>query len=578
MQEKSEAGYRRIWRDWLAPHRTLIFVSFGLMVINAVASAGYSKMIQLIISAYETAIPNVIWWGPLGIVIISSLKGFSTYYRTLTANVALGRFTVSMQKALYEKLVYADLSRLQSDSPAALAVRISSDVGMISGAFQQMMGGISSVLIILATLGVMLSIDWSITLILIVIFGLAVAPVNQIGGKIRQATKRSQKQLSELNNEIVEGLGAIRMARTYQLEDYLGKTAAAIFDELYVLQIRILKWRARLSPVMEILSGLAIAALLAIVSWRIGRETITVADFLGLLTGIGVVSQPARRLGSTFAGAMQGLVAVDRVFSVLDAENSITDKADALALDRAAGHLKFTSVGFAYDNEFEALRDVNIDIPAGAKVALVGRSGAGKSTVFNLIPRLFDATSGAITLDGVDLRDLEINALRRQIAVVGQESVLLAGTVGENIGFGRIGANADDIRAAAKAAAADAFISKLENGYDTEISPSGGHFSGGEKQRISIARAILRDAPILLLDEPTSALDAESEAAIRTALDDLAKDRTTIIIAHRLTTILDADMIVVMDEGCVVETGTHEDLLKSGGLYSELYRLQFAGS
>lgn len=578
MQEKSEVGYRRIWRDWLVPHRALIFASFGFMVVNALASAGYSKMIQLIISAYETAIPTVIWWGPLGIVVISALKGFSTYFRSLTSNVALGRFEVSLQKAMYNKLLYADLSRLQTDSPASLAVRLSSDVGMISGAFQQLMGGISSVLIIVATLGVMLSIDWQITLVLVVIFGMAVVPVNVIGGKIRKTTKRSQEQLSEMNNEIVEGLTGIRMARTYQLEGHLGKTANTIFDQLYVLRIRIQKWQARLSPVMEILSGLAIAALLAIVSWRIGRGTITVADFMGLLTGIGIASQPARRLGSTYAGAMQGLVAIDRVFSVLDAENTIIDKPDAKKLERSTGHLEFDHVGFAYSNEFEALKDVNIDIPAGAKVALVGRSGAGKSTIFNLIPRLFDATSGRVTLDGTDIRDIEVESLRRQIAVVSQESILLAGTIGENIGFGRIGAGADDIKAAAKAAAADEFISKLADGYDTELSPAGGHFSGGEKQRISIARAILRDAPILLLDEPTSALDAESEAAIRKALDELSAGRTTIIIAHRLATILDADMIVVMDEGRVVETGTHAELLKTGGLYSELYHLQFAGA
>lgn len=576
MQEKSEVGYRRIWRDWLVPHRALIFASFGFMVVNALASAGYSKMIQLIISAYETAIPTVIWWGPLGIVVISAFKGFSTYLRSLTSNVAMGRFEVSLQKAMYNNLLYADLSRLQSDSPASLAVRLSSDVTMISRAFQQLMIGISSVLIIMATLSVMLSIDWQITLVLVVIFGMAVAPVNQIGGKIRKTTKRSQAQLSEMNNEIVEGLTGIRMARTYQLEGYLGSAANAIFDELYVLRIRIQKWQARLSPVMEILSGLAIAALLAIVSWRIGRGTITVADFMGLLTGIGIASQPARRLGSTYAGAMQGLVAIDRVFSVLDAEDLIGDKSDAKTLKRATGHIKFDGVGFAYSNGFEALKNVNIDIPSGAKVALVGRSGAGKSTIFNLIPRLFDATSGGVTLDGTDIRDIKIESLRRQIAVVSQDSILLAGTIGDNIGFGRIGASADEIKAAAKAAAADGFISKLEDGYDTELSPSGGHFSGGEKQRISIARAILRDAPILLLDEPTSALDAESEAAIRKALDDLSKNRTTIIIAHRLATILDADMIVVMDEGRVVETGTHKELLKTGGLYSELYHLQFA--
>jgi len=571
-------GYRRLWRDWLAPHKKLLILSFVLMVVTALASAGYSKAIQMIITAYETADSTVMYWGPLGIILISMTKGFSTYAVSLASNIALGRFEANLQKAMYSKLLYADLARLQLDSPASLAVRFSADVGLIRGSVRSIMNGVSAVLIILATIAVMLSIDWPITIVLIFLFAGAIGPVTAIGGKVRKITKKSQAQLSAMNSEIVEGLSSIRMVRTYQLEDHLNKSAVGIFDRLLHLKIKLLKWNARLSPLMEILSGFAIAALLFIVSWRISRGTITVADFMGLLTGVGIVSQPAKRLGSTFAGAMQGLVAMDRIYSILDAENAIADKADAKVIEKTEGGIAFLDVGFAYPNGFEALQGVNIDIPAGARVAFVGRSGAGKSTIFNLLPRLFDITSGEISLDGVDIRDITLESMRRQIAVVSQDSVLLAGTVADNIGFGNPLATRDEIRAAAKAAAADDFIMALEDGYDTVLSPSGGHFSGGEKQRLSIARAILRDAPILMLDEPTSALDAESEAAIRGALDKLSKGRTTLIIAHRLATILDADKIVVMDGGKVVETGTHAELLKVNGKYADLYRLQFAGA
>ena len=569
-------GYRRLWRDWLSPYKWLILLALLLMIVNAVASAGYSKAIQLIINAYEGADTSVIYWGPLAIIIISSLKGFSVYWQSLTSNRAFGDFERKMRKRLYNRLLFADLARLQSDSPASLATRLTADVGMIRGAVQAMMGGFSAIAIIVATTIVMLSIDWSITIVLLAVFSLAIVPVNMIGAKIRKITRRSQAQLSQMNNDVVEGLSGIRMARTYQLEKHLGDTADVIFDDLYGLNLRIQKWQARMSPVMEILSGFAIASLLVFVSWRISQGTINVADFMGLLTGVGVISQPARRLGSTLTGAMQGMVAMDRVFDILDAENKIDDAADAKDIGRSSGHLRFENVAFTYPNGFEALSDIDFDVPAGKKVALVGRSGAGKSTIFSLIPRLFEATEGRITLDGDDIRSLSLESLRAQIALVGQDSVLMAGTVANNIGFGRVGASMDDICAAAKAAAAHEFIEKLENGYDTVLTPSGGHFSGGEKQRISIARAILRDAPILLLDEPTSALDAESEAAIRTALAELSKGRTTLIIAHRLSTILDSDIIVVMDDGRVVETGSHGDLLSNKGLYAELYRLQFA--
>lgn len=571
-------GYRRLWRDWLSPYKWLILLALVLMVVNAIASAGYSKAIQLIINAYESADTSVIYWGPLAIILISSAKGFSVYWQSLASNHTFGDFERQLRKRLYNRLLFADLARLQSDSPASLATRLTADVGMIRGAVQAMMSGFSSIAIIIATSIVMLTIDWSITIVLLLVFALAILPVNMIGTKVRKITERSQAQLSQMNNDVVEGLSGIRMARTYQLEKHLGDTADSIFDDLFGLNLRIQKWQARLSPVMEILSGFAIAALLVFVSWKISRGTINVADFMGLLTGVGVISQPAKRLGNTLTVAMQGMVAMERVFDILDADNDIHDVANAKTVKRSKGHLQFKNVGFSYSNGFKALNGVDFDVPAGKKIALVGRSGAGKSTIFSLIPRLFEATEGQITLDGDDIRSLTLESLRAQIALVGQESVLMAGTIAENIGFGRMDASDADIRAAAKAAAADGFIQKLDDGYDTVLTPSGGHFSGGEKQRISIARAILRDAPILLLDEPTSALDAESESAIRTALAELSKGRTTLIIAHRLSTILDSDVIIVMDDGRVVESGSHDELLSSNGLYAELYRLQFANT
>ena len=573
--QSTKVGYRRLWRDWVSQFRGLIFLSLGLMVVTAMASAGYSKIIQLILTAYENADTSVIYWGPVGIVLIAVIKGFSTFFQNFASQSALFKFEARLQKAMYTNLIHADLFRLQGDTPAALAARFSSDVTVLRSSVQSMLAGVSAILIIIATLGVMLTIDWQITILLMAIFSLAGLPVSTIGRKVRRISKGTQAEVSAMNTEIVEGLSSIRMARTYQLEDHLNSAASRIFSRIESLRIKDTKWKGRLSPIMEIVSGSGVAVLLIVVSWRIASGTTSVADFMGLLTGVGVLSTPARRIGGTFTDAMQGRVPLQRIFQILDAKNEIIDKPGAVELTNTEGNVRFDHVGFTYPNGFEALADVSIDVPAGCKVALVGPSGAGKSTIFNLIPRLFDATSGRVLIDGIDVRDATVKSLRDQIAVVSQDSVLLSGTVRENIAFGRMGATDAEIENAAKAAASDTFIANLPMGYDTVVTSSGSHFSGGEKQRLSIARAILRNAKILLLDEPTSALDAESEAAIKSALDELAKGRTTFVIAHRLSTILDADLIIVMDGGRVVETGTHDELLSNSGLYAELYRLQF---
>jgi subfamily B ATP-binding cassette protein MsbA len=303
---------------------------------------------------------------------------------------------------------------------------------------------------------------------------------------------------------------------------------------------------------------------------------IDLGGFLGLLTALGVATNPAQRLGNSYARALQGVAALDRIFSLFDAKNTIRDGSFEYPKgEKAEGRITFDHVGFTYPDGYEALSDISLDIEKGRTFAFVGRSGAGKSTVFNLLPRLFDATEGAIRIDGRDIREFTLSALRDQISVVSQDSVLLKGTVLENIAFGRPDATRAECIEAAKAASADEFISNLSDGYDTPVDPSKHAFSGGERQRLSIARAILRNAPILLLDEPTSALDAESEAAIRDALDRLSEGRTTLVIAHRLSTIMHADQIVVMDRGRIAEIGTHEELLKTGGIYADLYNLQF---
>lgn len=569
--------YKRLWQDWLKRYRGALALGFLGMLLSAIASAGYAKALQWILDAFEGNEPNVIWWGPLLMLGLTSSKGLGTWLYQVNSNGALVHGETDLQKAMHEKLVFADLTQIQLENPTALSTRFTADILLVRQAAVQIFAGVASLLILVFTVAVMLSIDWVITFTFVGVFSLAVWPVNRIGGRLHTVSRDTQDDLAQMTGEISEALGSIRMARSYQLEPYLMRSASAVFNRLLALKTKLIRLESMLSPIMETLSGAAIAALLVVVAWRLAEGSTTLSNFVALMAGFGVISQPARNLGKTFAMAKQGEAALDRIFEILDLQSTIEDPVEPVSLSKAKGEISFREVGFAYPDGYEALSDITLEVPAGKMVALVGRSGAGKSTFFNLLPRLFDVSAGEIRIDGVDIRNLTQADLRRQIALVSQESVLLSGTIGQNIGFGRQGATQDDIVAAAKAAAAHGFISALPLGYETPVAAAASALSGGERQRISIARAMLRDAPVLLLDEPTSALDAESEAVIKKALAKLAKGRTTLVIAHRLATIRDADMIVVLDRGRIVETGNHDELLAKSGIYAELFKLQFGG-
>jgi len=546
------------------------------MFLVAVSAAGYAKFIQMIISAFEINSSSVIWWGPVGIISLAVVKGLSQYSQLLLQNKILSRVQANLQYKMFNSLVNMDLANLLAESPAALATRFSADIELIRGSTNSILGSITAILTVIATFGVMLSIDWALTISLIFIFILAFGPVGIVGAKVRKISVNTQKEIAYMTEAVNEGLAGIRMVRTYRLEKRLSDNALSIFERLFKLRLSIVKWQASVSPLMEILGAVAIGLLLLLVALRMQVGAIDLAGFIGLLTALGVATNPARKLGGAYASALQGIAALERVYELFDTPNKIKDGSfNFEKKEKALGNLNFSNVDFLYPDGYQALHNINLNIEAGKSYAFVGRSGAGKSTIFNLLPRLFDSSKGTISLDGRSLLDYKISSLRDQISVVSQDSILLSGTVLDNIGFGKEGASREDCITAAQDAAADKFITNLKDGYDTKIDPSKIKFSGGEKQRLSIARAMLRDAPILLLDEPTSALDAQSESQIRKALDELSKNRTTLIIAHRLSTILDADQIVVMDQGKIVDQGTHPELLERGGIYAELFNLQF---
>ena len=572
------AGYGRLWRRYVRTHRWRLFLAVGLMAVVAAITAGYAKFVQVLIAAMEARDTDLLIWTPVLIIMLTVAKGVAMYYQLSITNAALSDVEADMQADMYRALVHTDIAHLQSEPPAEISARFSADIGAVRLALGAILMGLANIVIVVATFAMMLTINWMLTLGLIVIFLLSVWPVHAIGRRVNQISRDVQARIARMTGDVHEGLSGIRLVRTYQLEDRLLTSANGIFDRLRRDKIKVLNWQARVEPVMEVLGGLALAGLLALVTWQMMNGSGSLADFMGLLTGLAVASTPARRLGATYTEAQRGLAAMERVTNLIDRKNSVTSAENAVIVQSAAGALSFRDVSFSYPDGTTALRNLTLDIKPGQKIAFVGRSGAGKSTVFNLLPRLYDPTAGEILLDGVNIRDISLDSLRAQIAVVSQDSTLLTGTIVENIAFGNAGATWDQVAAAAVAAEADGFIRELKQGYDTPITPSENSFSGGEKQRLAIARAILRDAPILMLDEPTSALDAKSEDAIRTALSRLSTGRTTLVIAHRLSTIMDSDMIVVMDNGQVVDTGRHEELLARGGIYADLYALQFGAS
>ncbi len=330
-----------------------------------------------------------------------------------------------------------------------------------------------------------------------------------------------------------------------------------------------------LTPSVEFLAAISVTVIIWFGGYEVVNGEMTAGALVAFLTYAVNLANPVKRLSRVYGNLQRAMAAVDRVFAVIDLKETITDKPDAKELPKVKGHVVFDHVSFEYKKGVPALSDVSLEVKPGQMIAFVGPSGAGKSTIANLIPRFYEVTSGSISIDGFDIRDVTVSSLREQIGIVPQETMLFSTTVRENIRYGRLDATDEEVEQAAKAANADGFIRELPNGYDTKIGERGLNLSGGQRQRMAIARAILKNPQILILDEATSALDTESEKIVQAALDKLMVGRTSFVIAHRLSTIFNADQIYVIDNGHIKEHGTHEELLKMGGLYSYLYNIQF---
>ena len=567
----------RLWREWLSPHRGTLAVVLVLITIVGAATGLYPALIKAAFDAFDQKDARALVYGPFVVIAVTSVRGFALFGQTVLTNRVVSRVEADMQAALYGHLIESDMAQIGRESAASFTQRFTTDFAFIKEALTR----ISTVLLrdIAMLIALVIALVWMdplLTLAAAVTVPFVAGPINRIGRKLRQVSTVTQEQMGATASLISESLQGARIAKTYALEGYLKGRAAQALDDVRRLKMKAANARGRLDPLMEVGGGIAVAGVLVLVGQRVLSGEKTVGDFTGYVAALLLAAQPARALGTLNAILQEAAAALTRYFALMDERPTIRQAPDAVPLRLTRGEIRFEAVRFRYREDAPALEGIDLTVPAGSTTALVGRSGSGKSSLLNLVPRLYDVTSGRVLIDGQDVRGVTLGSLRAHVAVVSQEVVLFDDTIAANIGFGRPGASSAEIEEAAKAAAAHGFISRLAEGYDFRVGPAGGRLSGGERQRVSLARAFLKDAPILLLDEATSALDAESERLVQEALTRLMRGRTTLVIAHRLSTVRDADLIAVLEAGRVVETGRHDALVAAGGTYARLHRLQLS--
>ncbi|WP_137181429.1 ABC transporter ATP-binding protein [Roseomonas sp. AR75] len=566
---------RRLWREHVSQHPRLLILATVCTIGVAGFTALYPLIIQQAFNRFTEGDPNVVWYLPPIIIAVTSGKALFQFGQAVATQSVVLRVIEGIQRRLFAALTRADLAQVARVAPASNAARFTTDAGLIREALTKAISGVADVFTIIGLVGSMLWMDWKMALLAAALYPVAAVPILRIGKRIRRASAGMQDRVGETAALLTESFGAARVVRTYRLEQAEQARADAAFERLRESTYTIQRNRARLDPVLEALGGLAVAGVLGFVGWRVAEGLGTIGDFTGFVAALLIAARPVRALGSLNAALQEGLAGLSRVYATVDDKPRIQDAPDARPLPEGHGRIVFDAVGFAYEGVPDAaLRDLSFLAEPGRTVALVGPSGAGKSTALALVPRLYDVTNGRITLDGADLRGVTLASLRDAIAYVGQDAVIFDDTALANIACGRPGATRAEVEDAARAAAAHDFLSTLPQGYDTVLGPGGQRLSGGQRQRVALARALLRNPRVLLLDEATSALDAENEALVQEAIGRLRAGRTTLVIAHRLSTVRDADLIVAMENGSAVEQGTHAELMAREGLYARLVRTQ----
>jgi subfamily B ATP-binding cassette protein MsbA len=524
--------------------------------------------------------PALLNWIALSIVGIYLVKWIFAYGQTYLISSATQKIAVRLRNDLYSHLQRLSLSYFERTKVGHLMSRMTNDVGLIQNSANQIIDIVSAPVGIISSVVAIFVLNWKLALISVVVMPFMSYALVRISRGMKRLTELVQIKLADIAAVAQETLSAMQIVKSFGMEDYEASRFANENQRTYNAAMRAVRRSAAMSPTLEFIGVAGIAFVLWYGGHMVAQNQVSGFDasdmvtFLLLLKSISDSAKVVGRLNITYHQTMAG---AQRIFDVLDEIPEVKDNPNAVPLPPIKGRVEFKNVWFSYDGVHPVLKDISFVIEPGQQVALVGPSGAGKSTIADLIPRFYDVSQGAVYVDGFDIRDVTLQSLREQIAIVPQETILFSTTVKENIAYGRMNATEEEIVEAAKAANAHDFIIRLPEGYNTLVGERGAKLSGGERQRISIARALLKNPRLLILDEATSSLDTASEAIVQEALERLMHNRTTLIIAHRLSTVVNADKILVLDKGRIVESGTHQELLANGGLYAELYATQSRG-
>ena len=569
--------YKKMWpfvKPYMFRAILAILICIPIGALDSVVALSLKPYMDIVLVDKTESSPAYI---PLLIVAFTSVQGFLNYAATYLNTWVGTKINQDLKRALYKKLLHLETSYYDQHNSGFVIQRFNTDCDIAcSGLLENLKVFVSRFFSSISLICVLIYNSWQLAIIAVLILGCALMPLASVRRRIKRVVMGSVVEGAKVVSNYNETYSGNKTIASYNLQNKIYNTFDSTLHNLFKLTIKMVQKTAWMTPALHIIVSIGIGAVIGYGSYLIVNGDITSGNFVSFITALILLYTPIKSIGKNYNAMQVSFLAIERVVEILETEPTIFDKPNAVTLKGVKKSINFNHVYFEYKEGVPVLKDINLEVKAGTTVALVGDSGGGKTTIVNLIPRFYDVKSGSITIDKTDIRDISLESLRDNIAVVFQDNFLFAGTIRDNILLGKEDATEEEIATAVKMACLDEFINELENGLDTKIGERGSLLSGGQRQRLAIARAFIKNAPVVILDEATSALDNKAEAVVQRAIDNLMQDRTVFVIAHRLSTVQNADKIVVINDGEIIETGTHEELLQEeNGAYKALYNAQF---